>query len=350
MHERCDMAKNPYISVICPCYNGAGFIECAIQSVAVQPVDCLELIIVDDGSTDDTGAICNKYVSESVRYFKTENLGTGHARNYGLEQAKGTWIMYLDADDLYLFNALNQSFIEKLHEYEKQNVDIIYTPCTYVDFDLKKWIRRDDVEETVNVIPRDTFWNGIYRNEYLKNNDIRFYEYKEQDIESAFRYLAYSSAGRTVADNEMLFYLMRDNSSSNTHTWDLRKTAETKALIYSDLIKHHSNTDLSYRVLLAELLNTFSTYFRLVTSYGFRNKNKYLLVCKIAKEYLFAGDARRILGTKLYLKEIIRYIRCKLVAKETIGAVSPKINVSQSMIPSDTVMERLRIVSGFLLN
>ena len=204
------MAMNPYISIICPCYNGAAFIACAIQSVIRQPADCLEMIIVDDGSTDDTGTICNQYASEFVRYFRTENLGTGHARNYGLEQAKGIWIMYLDADDLYFDHAINESFLSRLREYEKQDVDIIYTPCTYVDFQLHQWIRRDDVEETIHVIPRDTFWNGIYRHSFLKENGIRFYEYKEQDIESAFRYLAYNSAKKTVSDNDMMFYLMRE--------------------------------------------------------------------------------------------------------------------------------------------
>lgn len=340
---------NPYISIICPCYNGAAFIACAIQSVIRQPADCLELIIVDDGSTDDTGVICNQYVSESVRYFRTDNLGTGHARNYGLEQAKGTWIMYLDADDLYLLNAIDTGFIHRLNEYEKQDVDIVYTPCSYVDFGLRQWIRNEKVEE-LNTIPQYTFWNGIYSHAFLRNHRIRFYEYKEQDIESAFRYLTFQNARSTVTDNRMKFYLQRENYSSNTHTWDLRKVSEIKTLVYDDLIRNHADSTEQHDRLLRELLSIVNTYFIEVYRNGFENKKRYSEVCKIAKECLHDKRSRHLLGAKQYRKELARYYRCRLSAKEQSAADIKRPDGAKNDLTSEYVMDRLQLISQFLLN
>ncbi|MBR2553964.1 MAG: glycosyltransferase family 2 protein [Aeriscardovia sp.] len=340
---------NPYISIICPCYNGETFIECAITSVLSQPVECVEMIVVDDGSTDDTPFICQKYASDRIKYYRTENFGTGHARNFGLEQAQGTWIMYLDADDLYLNNSINDVFIDTLHEYEKQKVDIVYTPCFYVDYYLKQWIKKDDAEEHISVIPQFTFWNGIYSHNFLVNNRIRFYEYKEQDIESAFRYLAYDSAKKTVANNEMKFYLQRENYSSNTHTWDLKKVCEIKTFVYYDLLKNHAHSVENRNRLLSELLSIIKTYFIEVKNYGYNNQEKFSHVCMIARECLLTSKARKFLGGKQYIKELIRYFLCTLFAKKQELEIKGNKEDQKNDISLDEVMNRLKTVSRFLL-
>lgn len=87
-----------FVSVIVPVYNGADFLESAIKTVAAQGYSPLEIIIVDDGSTDET-AIIAKRSGQPVRYFYQPNRGPAAARNLGIKEAKGDVIAFLDVDD-----------------------------------------------------------------------------------------------------------------------------------------------------------------------------------------------------------------------------------------------------------
>lgn len=88
------------VSVIIPTYNRGNYIGQAIESVFQQTLTDLEVIVVDDGSTDDTYEMLQPYL-EKVRYVKTENRGPSHARNVGMRMANGEYISFLDSDDLY---------------------------------------------------------------------------------------------------------------------------------------------------------------------------------------------------------------------------------------------------------
>lgn len=96
------------ISVIIPTYNYGKYIEEAIQSVLHQDYAPLEIVIVDDGSTDNTCEIVKPYLTDNVRYYYQENKGNAAARNFGIRQARGTYIALLDADDLYLPHKLSR--------------------------------------------------------------------------------------------------------------------------------------------------------------------------------------------------------------------------------------------------
>ena len=102
------MNQNPYISIIVPCYNAARFLNQTILSVQQQPFENWELILVNDGSTDSTGEICSKYSENDARiqHISIDNGGAGHARNVGIHAAKGTWTIFLDADDLLLTDSI----------------------------------------------------------------------------------------------------------------------------------------------------------------------------------------------------------------------------------------------------
>ena len=94
------MAK-PLVSVIIPAYNSADFIDEALKSVFDQTYKDLEIIVVDDGSTDDTRAVLEKY-GDRVNYHYQDNNGPASARNRGIKLARGKYIAFLDADDLWL--------------------------------------------------------------------------------------------------------------------------------------------------------------------------------------------------------------------------------------------------------
>lgn len=90
------------ISVITPTYNRARYLPAAVRSVLHQTFQDLELIIVDDGSVDDTLAVLESLRSDNrVRYFYQQNKGQSHARNFALQKAKGDYVAFLDSDDLW---------------------------------------------------------------------------------------------------------------------------------------------------------------------------------------------------------------------------------------------------------
>jgi glycosyltransferase involved in cell wall biosynthesis len=102
-----DSLEQDLVSVIIPSYNHAHFLGEAIDSVARQTYPHVEIIVVDDGSTDNTAAIMSAY--PNVRYIRQDNLGVSRARNIGYSLSRGTYLLFLDADDRLFPNALDES-------------------------------------------------------------------------------------------------------------------------------------------------------------------------------------------------------------------------------------------------
>ena len=96
----------PLVSIIIPVYNAESYVAETIQSALSQTWPNKEIIIIDDGSTDNSLAIINQYQRENVKIFTQQNKGASIARNYGLQEAKGEYIQFLDADDLLSANKI----------------------------------------------------------------------------------------------------------------------------------------------------------------------------------------------------------------------------------------------------
>jgi glycosyltransferase involved in cell wall biosynthesis len=100
MQSSVERVSEPLISVVMPVYNAEKYVATAVKSVLAQTIDCWELIVVDDGSSDDPRSRLDPYMTESrISYFRQDNQGVSAARNAGLARAKGDWIAFLDADD-----------------------------------------------------------------------------------------------------------------------------------------------------------------------------------------------------------------------------------------------------------
>lgn len=104
--------KNPKISVIVPVYNVEKYLRRCIDSILAQTFTDFELLLIDDGSKDSSGEICDEYArnDERVRVFHKENGGVSSARNLGLDNAKGEWVSFVDADDIIYSNNLDILF------------------------------------------------------------------------------------------------------------------------------------------------------------------------------------------------------------------------------------------------
>lgn len=98
--------SKPYLSIIVPIYNVESYLEKCICSVIAQSYENLEIILVDDGATDSSGVICDKYaeIDSRIRVLHTCNGGVSEARNNGLKIAKGEYIAFVDSDDYLLDN------------------------------------------------------------------------------------------------------------------------------------------------------------------------------------------------------------------------------------------------------
>ena len=92
---------NPKVSVVIPTYNRAAKVRDTINSVLAQTVTDLEVIVVDDGSSDETGKLLQEIYGDRIRYYFQTNSGVSVARNKGIAEARGKWIAFLDSDDLW---------------------------------------------------------------------------------------------------------------------------------------------------------------------------------------------------------------------------------------------------------
>jgi glycosyltransferase involved in cell wall biosynthesis len=101
------MMTTPTISVVIPCFNGGKFLRETIDSVLAQTCPVLEVLVIDDGSTDDSGAIAKSY-GPPVRVLRQLNQGESVARNRGMDEAHGEWIAFLDADDYWIPTKLSR--------------------------------------------------------------------------------------------------------------------------------------------------------------------------------------------------------------------------------------------------
>jgi glycosyltransferase involved in cell wall biosynthesis len=123
----------PEVSVIIPAFNSARYVTAAVDSVLGQTYQDLELLVVDDGSTDDTGAALCRY-GASIRVIRQENSGVAVARNRGIAESRGRYIAFLDADDTWSANKL----VRQIEEVKRHpGCRFCYSAFTVVDADLR---------------------------------------------------------------------------------------------------------------------------------------------------------------------------------------------------------------------
>lgn len=152
------------VSVIIPCYNGARFLPEAIESVLGQTYLQFEIIVVDDGSTDNSGEIAVRY--PSVRYIRQENQGVAAARNRGLRESKGSYLVFLDQDDRMTPNAL-ETGVSCLNAHP--DCALVFGFCKRIEADGSPWLHSS--QKPVETHHRQGVETDYYR-ALLRGSDI----------------------------------------------------------------------------------------------------------------------------------------------------------------------------------
>lgn len=177
-----------YISIIIPAYNAAAFLDRCIKSIQSQSINNIEIIIINNGSTDKTDQIIDKYKSFDMRIKKIKvesNRGVGRARNLGLQQSCGKYIMFCDSDDAYPFNGISRCY----EIAEKEHADIVVGNFTQLrdDEEYNIFMPKTQVEkesEFLAFFDTGVIWNKLYRKSFLEKNNLCFkpYSYGEDTL------------------------------------------------------------------------------------------------------------------------------------------------------------------------
>lgn len=125
-----ESCTNKKVSVIIPCYNTAQYVEETLRSISNQTYTNIEIIAVDDGSTDNTFSILEQYkqIDDRLITVQVENGGSSYARMKGNTLAQGEYVLFLDSDDV-----IDATYIEKCITMAEQGYDVIYTKVRYFD-------------------------------------------------------------------------------------------------------------------------------------------------------------------------------------------------------------------------
>ncbi len=135
MNKKSETKFNPLVSIVIPVYNGENYVSEAIESALNQTYNNIEIIVVDDGSKDNTEKICKEY-GDKIRYFKKENGGTSTALNMGIKNMKGEYFSWLSHDDQYYPDKIKRQ-IEELSKLEDKNT-IMMTDLDGIDENYNK--------------------------------------------------------------------------------------------------------------------------------------------------------------------------------------------------------------------
>lgn len=291
---------NVRVSVIIPVFNAEKYLQDTLESVMNQTFRDIEILCVDDGSTDRSLEIMQSCSSMDSRikilHQKEKSAGAALARNLGLEAASGEYVIFLDADDLF-----EPDLIEASYQVAKdKNADAVtfgacfYHSNTHMDLYEPAW-RIDSIfleNETINPMdyPTTLFqkfkgsaWVYLFRRQYIAEKNISFYSVPVTD-DVEFTYMALANADRIAAVNKRLVHYRRD--AVNNQTSALSRHPETGWEAFTHF-KHTLEEAGLYEYFKVSFVNlmmhmVLDNYLRVMSTYKCFN----LLFCSLQKEYL----------------------------------------------------------------
>lgn len=228
--------EKPLVSIIVPVYNVEQYLEQCLTSIVEQTYENIEIIIVNDGSPDESHRILDFFAKKDsrVKVINQINSGLSEARNTGIAIAKGNYIMFVDGDDWIDFNMVERLFPKLINAdlvacsyyraYEKFNIPRVFD----IDgiFDANFFQRRltglvgEELKDPSLSDCLVTAWGKLFKSEIIKENNLQFVSTKEIGTEDLLFSLEYASyASKVYIINEPLYMYRRNNVSSLTSTY-----------------------------------------------------------------------------------------------------------------------------------
>lgn len=253
-------AGEPLISVIVACYNIADHISRCLDSVIAQTYDNLEIIVVDDGSTDESGKICDTYATRDprIKVIHKSNAGLGPARNTGFEASTGEYIAYVDGDD-YIAANMYEVMLSAIIEHEADMSVCRYKQASVEEAFSKDNIRKQNdiyimntdeslfylISEDLRYVIQNAAWNKLYKRELVQ--DIAFPARRYEDM--VYTAIALSRAEKMAYIDTPLYNYVTDRKGSIMNSSTMDSIINEQLVSYrekDDYLKSIDRQDLVY--------------------------------------------------------------------------------------------------------
>lgn len=264
------MIQNPLISIIIPAYNVKEYIERTIESVCKQSYQNIEIIIVDDGSTDGTQDVIKKILTKDSRihaYFKS-NEGVTKARMYGVERVNGDWVGFVDADDL-----LEPNMYETLlHNALQYNADVSHCgyKMVFPDRKILHYGTGKVVQQDTNIGLKDllegsfiepTLCNKLFKRDLFDQLDAKM-DYSITNLEDLLmNFYLFAKAKKLIFFDECFYnYMIRKNSAATSGISIQKLDGPTKVfkIIKEECLSNPSLSEIVEKRLVGHLLQVLA--------------------------------------------------------------------------------------------
>ncbi len=308
------MNDTDLISVIIPTYNRAHLIKRSAESVLNQTYRNIELIIVDDGSTDNTKEVIDSIKDDRIVYVKQENKGCCAARNKGIELAKGKYIAFNDSDDVWLPNKLEK----QLNTAMLNNADVVWSKVFIYGNLIKRKVPYNFKEGFLekNTLPLGISAQTLFaKKEVFFNNKFDETIKDHEDFELLLRLMKYSYSIYCLDEALVNYYFQKDSITSNHE----RQLDSLKDLLkkYNNIIKGLSKQSLES---LAE--------FIICKGFEIKNRKKR----KGALNFAFTFNSSKKIKLLYFLKKIHFYKIRALIVKSITIPIKHVINLFRKFI------------------
>ena len=273
---------NPLISVIIPVYNVEKYLCRCIDSVIAQTYKNLEIILVDDGSTDNCGKICDEYAEKDKRFvvIHGQNAGVSAARNCGLDSMNGDYVMFVDADDWVhpqIVELLYNDLINHNADYSCCDYTAIYeqkNDYSYLNTDNGRLLNRIEALSKLNASENginNAVWGKLFTANQFKQ--IRFPVGRKiaEDMVVSVKVLL-SSSKIFLSKNTMYYYYQRNNSAIHIHGFSLNEISDstTEIIDFCKTLNIEEKTKCDYvRILLNNFIDSLlEDYCKLYFKYS----------------------------------------------------------------------------------
>ena len=246
----------PKVSVIVPIYNVEKYLEKCLDSLVNQTLKDIEIILVNDGSTDNSGQIAKKYANkykDKIIYLEKENGGLSDARNYGLEYVKGDYISFVDSDDY-----ISKNLYSELVKYMEKDYDMIKFGILTVDLKNNKIIENKSQqfenktgEEAFDILYKtdkmtEVAWGYLYKASFWKENNFK-YSINMYHEDFGLTPLVILKAKKVASTNILGYYYVQSDKSITRNSDEKKKLKMSYDLLkfYDNMVKKIEKYDIS---------------------------------------------------------------------------------------------------------